>query len=69
MLCFHWTSSLVHQALHTAGVVDKYHMIQMMKKCHHLPVLELVFYPSKAYQGHFLVLVGKINMFFLEKFR
>ena len=23
MLCFHWTSSSVHQALHTAGVVDK----------------------------------------------
>jgi hypothetical protein len=27
------------------------------------------FYHITAYQGHFLVLVGKINMFFLEKLR
>jgi hypothetical protein len=34
-----------------------------------LPVLLLDFYRIMAYQGHSIVLVNKLNMFFLEKLK
>jgi hypothetical protein len=40
---------------------------QMIKNVTHLPILALVFYPITTYQGHFIVLFHKLNMFFHEK--
>jgi len=30
MLYFHWTTNLVHQAMHTAGTLDIYDMIHII---------------------------------------
>jgi hypothetical protein len=50
---FIWTPSWVHQAMHMAGISHD--------------SLALVFYPITAYQGHFLVSIGNVNMVYLEK--
>ena len=39
--------------------------IKVLHSC--LPVLALVVYHTTAYEGHFIVLVGKLNIFFHEK--
>ena len=50
MLYFHWMliTSLVHQAMYTAGAVDTYD--QMIKNGTLLPILALNFYHIVAYQ-------------------
>jgi len=49
ILYFHWTpTSLVHQAMYTAGAVDTYD--QMIKNGTLLPILALNFYHIVAYQ-------------------
>ena len=60
ILYFYWT----HQAMYTTGAIEIYHVIQNVI-C--LPNPAMVFNPILACQGHFLELVGKINMFFLKK--
>jgi hypothetical protein len=50
MLYFHWMliTSLVHQAMYTAGAIDTYD--QMIKNGTLLPILALNFYHIVAYQ-------------------
>ena len=52
-----------------AKAVVIYHFVQMMKNVTCLPVLALVHYPVTTYQGHFVELVAKINVFMEEKLR
>ena len=48
MVYFHWMPSRVHQAMHMAGTVYKYHMIQMIINVICLPLLDCFVYYISA---------------------
>ena len=46
MLYVHWTSSQIHHAMHTTGVVNIYHEIQEVTNATRHPDLALLFYSN-----------------------
>ena len=66
MLYFHWTPGLIYRAMYMAGTVDMYHVIKGLKPPASSSISMLPYY---GLSGNFIVLIGKISMFFLKKSR